>query len=190
MKANPMSYEDPSGQVYTSMDGVGVKQQRSERRPDPPPKRRRKHPKEYVYSTLAQVDHDDGSYVLVGSHTLDVLRLLLAFLLDNGLWKHGLTFLTDGQKTLQGAILRAFCWWGNVRLILDWYHLDKKGKEELKNSGLKELGENRGARYLSLVGLGCVAYLEGHQERTGLRLGEDSICNVSPEIIRNFCTPA
>ncbi len=131
MKTNPVSYEDPSSQAYTSIDGVGVKQQRTERRLEPPPKRRGKHPKEYVYTTVAQVDHDDGSYVLVGSHTRGVLRLLLAFLLDNGLWKQGLTFLTDGQKTLQGAILRAFAWWGNVQLILDWYHLDKKCKEEL-----------------------------------------------------------
>jgi hypothetical protein len=131
MATNPVSYEDPSRQVYASMDGVGVKQQRAERRPDPPPKRGRKHPKEYVYTTLAQVDHDDGSYVLVGSHTRGVLRLLLAFLLDNGMWKQGLTFLTDGQKTLQGAIVRAFSWWGNRQLILDWYHLDEKCKESL-----------------------------------------------------------
>ena len=148
MRNNPVSYEDPSSQVYTSIDGVGVKKQRAERRPDPPPKRRRKHPKEYVYTTLAQVDHEDGSYVLVGSHTVGVLRLLLAFLLDNGLWKHGLTFLTDGQKTLQAAILCAFSWWGNVQLILDWYHLEKRCKEvlslamkgrEIRNATLEKL---------------------------------------------------
>jgi len=148
MRANPVSYEDPSSQVYPSMDGVGVKQQRGERRLDPPPKRRSKHPKEYVYTTLAQVDHNDGSYVLVGSHTVGVLRLLLAFLLDTGLWKHGLTFLTDGQKTLQGAIGRAFSWWGNVQLVLDWYHLDEKCKEslslamkgrEVRNTALEQL---------------------------------------------------
>jgi len=131
MRTNPVSYEDPSSQVYTSMDDVGVKQQKAERDKKPPPKRRRKHPKEYVETTVAQVDHDDGSYVLVGSHMGGVLRLLLAFLLDNGLWKHGLTFLTDGQKTLQGAILRAFSWWGKVSLLLDWYHLEKKCKEQL-----------------------------------------------------------
>ena len=108
MADNPVSYEDPSSQVYAAIDGVGVKKQKEQRQPDPPPKRPRKHPKEYVYTTLAQVDHDEGSYVLVGSHTVGVLRLLLAFLLDNGLWQQGLTFLTDGQKTLQGAILRAF----------------------------------------------------------------------------------
>ena len=74
--------------------------------------------------------------------------LRIAFLLDNGLWKQGLTFLTDGQKTLQGAIVRAFSWWKEVRLILDWYHLDKKCKEELsramtgrdvRNTALQEL---------------------------------------------------
>ena len=148
MQANPVGYEDPASQVYPSIDGVGVKQQRTERRPDPPPKRRSKHPKEYVYTTVAQVDHDEGSYVLVGAHTRGVLRLLLAFLLDNGLWKQGLTFLTDGQKTLQGAIVRAFSWWKEVRLILDWYHLDKKCKEELsrmmtgrdvRNTALEEM---------------------------------------------------
>ena len=131
MADNPVAYEDPSSQVYTAIDGVGVKKQKEVRCPDPPPKRRRKHPKEYVYTTLAQVDHDDESYVLVGTHTVGVLRLLLAFLLDNGLWQQGLTFLTDGQKTLQGPILRAFSWWGKVQLILDWYHLDKKCKEQL-----------------------------------------------------------
>ena len=148
MTHNPVPYEDPSSQVYTSMDGVGVKQQRAERRPAPPPKRRRKHPKEYVYTELAQVEHEDSSYVLVGSHMRGVLRLLLALLLANGWWKQGLTFLTDGQKTLQQAILRAFSWWGNVQLILDWYHLEKKCKEQLslamkgrdlRNAALQEL---------------------------------------------------
>jgi hypothetical protein len=148
MQTNPVAYEEPSSQVYTAMDGVGVKQQRGERRPEPPPKRRRKHPKEYTYTTLAQVDHDDGSYVLVGSHPVGVLHLLLAVLLENGLWKQGLTFLTDGQKTLQGAILRAFSWWGKVQLILDWYHLEEKCKEvlslamkgrELRNAALQEV---------------------------------------------------
>jgi hypothetical protein len=134
MQTNPVAYEDPSHQVYTSIDGVGVKQQRGERRSEPPPKRRGKHPKEYVYTTVAQVDHDEGSYVLVGAHTLGVLRLLLAFLLDNGLWKQGLTFLTDGQKTLQSALLRAFSWWGKGHLLLDWYHLDKKCQEELSRA--------------------------------------------------------
>lgn len=84
----------------------------------------------------------------MGSHTVGVLRLLLAFLLDNGMWKQGLTFLTDGQKSLQGAILRAFSWWGKVQLILDWYHLDEKCKEvlslamkgrELRNGALEQL---------------------------------------------------
>jgi hypothetical protein len=148
METNPVSYEDPSRQVYTSMDDVGVKQQKAEREKAPPPKQRGKHPKAYVETTVAQVDHDDGSYVLVGAHVVGVLRLLLAFLLDNGLWKYGLTFLTDGQKTLQGAILQAFSWWGNVHLILDWYHLDKKCQEELsrmmtgrevRNAALQEM---------------------------------------------------
>jgi len=56
----------------------------------------------------ARRSSEDLSSTHISAHRPDwIRRLLLAFLLDHGLWKQGLTFLTDGQKTLQGAILRA-----------------------------------------------------------------------------------
>lgn len=130
MTANPVPYEAPASQVYVAVDLVGVKQQKAHRPPaSTAPPNPTKHPQSYT--TIAQVKNDGFSYVLAGKGVVGVLRLLLALLLNNGLWNEGLIFLTDGQKSLQAAILNAFCWWGTLRLILDWYHLEKKCKEGL-----------------------------------------------------------
>ena len=149
MADNPVPYEAPSSQVYATIDGVGVKRQREQRRKEVPKERKKKkEKKQYAYTTIAHVEHDEASYVLAGKGTVEVLRMLLALLLHNGLWQEGLIFLADGQKTLQAAILRAFSWWGDIQLILDWYHLEKKCKEglslamkgrDLRNSALKEV---------------------------------------------------
>lgn len=132
MAQNPVPYEAPDTEVYVTLDDVGVKQQKphrlstSKNRPQSP-----KAKKQHTYTTTAHVENEDFSYVLAGKGIVCVLRLLLALLLNNCLWCHGLIFLTDGQKSLQEAILRAFSWWKNTRLILDWYHLDKRCKEGL-----------------------------------------------------------
>ena len=130
MAANPVPYETPARQVYVAVDLVGVNPQKEHRPPastTPSPTAKKAH----TYTTIAQVRNDNFSYVLAGKGVVGVLRLLLALLLHNGLWNEGLIFLTDGQKTLQAAILNAFGWWGSLRLILDWYHLEKKCKESL-----------------------------------------------------------
>ncbi len=147
-EANPVPYEAPATQVYVAIDAVGVKEQKGQRDRKAPPQRGRKHPKQYVHTTVAKVEHDEGSYVLVHAHTVGLLRLLVAFLLHHGLEQQGLVFLLDGQRTLQAAILRAFAWWPSVQLILDWYHLEKKSQEllslamkgrEQRNATLAEL---------------------------------------------------
>jgi hypothetical protein len=130
MTANPVPYEVPSSQVYVALDDVRVKQQKAHREPRPrvcPEKAKQ----QYADTTIAHVEHDEASYVLAGKGVVGVLRLLLALLLNNALWNEGLIFLTDGQKTLQAAIVRAFSWWGSLQLILDWYHLEKHCKEGL-----------------------------------------------------------
>jgi hypothetical protein len=130
MAKNPVPYESPSSQVYVTMDDVGVKEQKAHREPackDRP----RKTKKQHTYTTIAHVENDEAVYVLAGKGVVGVLRVVLALLLNNGLWNEGLIFLTDGQKTLQAAILRAFSWWGSLQLILDWYHLEKRCKEGL-----------------------------------------------------------
>lgn len=134
MGANPVPYEEPSTQTYVTIDEVGVKRQEAHRCPAPAPDpeaKKEKKKKKYVYTPLAHVEHDEASYVCVGSNVVGVLRMVLALLLHNRLGTQGLIFLTDGQKTLQAAILCAFSWWGSLQLILDWYHLEKRCKEVL-----------------------------------------------------------
>jgi hypothetical protein len=130
MAANPVPYEAPESQVYIAIDDVGVKQQKAHRQPAAED-RSKKAKKQHTYTTIAHVENDEAVYVLAGKGVVGLLRMLLALLLHNCLWNEGLIFLTDGQKTLQAAILRAFSWWGSLQLILDWYHLEKRCKEGL-----------------------------------------------------------
>lgn len=134
MAANPVPYEAPSSQVYVALDPVGVKRQKAQRCKEAPKERKRKEKKQYAYTTIAHVEHDEACYVLAGKGGVEVLRWLVALLLHNGLGAEGLTFLMDGQKTLISSILHRFSWWGSLQLILDWYHLEKKCKELLSRA--------------------------------------------------------
>jgi hypothetical protein len=60
-----------------------------------------------------------------------VLRFVLAFLLHNDLLTGRVHFFTDGYKSLQNTIVAFFAWHPGVRLLLDWYHVVKKFKEDL-----------------------------------------------------------
>ncbi|MBU2431840.1 MAG: hypothetical protein KKH99_14190 [Proteobacteria bacterium] len=80
---------------------------------------------------MAHIHREEGSYVVNGENTVDVLRIIIGFLLNNDLLKYRLQFFVDGQKTLQAAILSAFSWFANIGLILDWYHLEEKCKMQL-----------------------------------------------------------
>lgn len=122
-------YEDPRITVNVSIDDVGVKKQKENgRNPD----KNRKEKREYVHNTIAHVEKGNNRYILNGSSSEQVLKLLLAFLLHNGLLNgHNLLFFVDGARSLQAAILTMFQWLPHVRIILDWYHLKKKCEYEL-----------------------------------------------------------
>ena len=80
---------------------------------------------------MAHIAHADTSYIINGQGAVRVLRLVLAFLLHNHLLSHNLIFFVDGYKTLYTAILSAFSWLPSFQIILDWYHLEKRCKEQL-----------------------------------------------------------
>jgi len=40
-------------------------------------------------------------------------------------------FFTDGHKVLNDVIFKYFYWYKNIGIILDWFHLEKKCKEQL-----------------------------------------------------------
>jgi hypothetical protein len=126
MLQNPVPYEKPADSVQVSIDPVGVKKQKEKR--DGQPKEQKR---EMVYQTVAHLHQGDRSYTLNGRGVWTVLRLILAFVLHNGLLKYNLLFLVDGQRSLNTSILALFAWFGPLQLILDWYHLEEKCKQLL-----------------------------------------------------------
>ena len=61
---------------------------------------------------------------------MDAIHLLIGFLLSNGLSGKQLVFFADGARDLHNAIGSMFSW-ALYKIILDWYHLEKKCKEQL-----------------------------------------------------------
>jgi Uncharacterised protein family (UPF0236) len=127
--SNPVPYENPENSTEISIDDVNVKKQ-EEFRPGGIKSERGK--RKYIHNTIAHISKADaGKYVLNGPGTKNVLRLLTAFLIYNGLTGDRIQFFTDGHKVLNESILKCFGWYKNIGIILDWYHLEKKCKEQL-----------------------------------------------------------
>lgn len=142
MSTNPVGYEEPSDTVNISLDDVVVKKQKAQRtrkqgeqRSSPPESGQHERSdvdtRKYVHNTVAHIQHEAHSYSVNGPSVVVVLRFILGYLLKNHLLSYRLQFFVDGQKTLQAAILRAFSWFKNIGLILDWYHLDDKCRRQL-----------------------------------------------------------
>lgn len=142
---NPVYYEDPEKTVNISIDDVNVKKQEETRaRKDNSEERRRK----FVHNTVVHIGKGQESYTLNGYGMKTVLNYLIAFLFNNGLTGNRFQFFTDGHTTLNKAIINSFSWYKNLGIILDWYHLEKKCKEqlsmalkgrEIRNQVLKQL---------------------------------------------------
>ena len=125
---NPVCYEDPENTVSVFIDDVNVKRQEESRQKG---RRSEEGKRKYVHNTIAHVSKGDGNYTLNGYGIRTVLCFLTAFIFNNGLIGNRLQFFTDGHKTLNEAILKSFNWFKNIGIILDWYHLEKKCKEQL-----------------------------------------------------------
>jgi len=130
MADNPVPYEEPAHSTNVSLDDVGVKRQKATRKDTQESAQERK----YVHNTIAHIAHASASYIISGHGVVNVLRLVLAFLLHNQLLQYNLLFFVDGQRTLYTAILCAFTWLKSIQIILDWYHLEKRCKEQLSSA--------------------------------------------------------
>lgn len=126
---NPVPYEDPEHSTEISIDDVNVKKQ-EEFRPGGVKSERGK--RKYIHNTIAHISKAHaGKYVLNGPGTKNVLLFLTAFLFHNDLTDDRIQFFTDGHKILNDSIFKWFSWCKNIGVILDWYHLEKKCKEQL-----------------------------------------------------------
>jgi hypothetical protein len=133
VEQNPVRYEQPAESINISIDDVVVKKQKLHRtrRDDEHEIVEEGERRKYVHNTVAHLQQQEQSYCITGQGVPTVLRILLGYLLTNALLGDRLQFFVDGQKTLQAAILRAFAWFSNLGMILDWYHLEDKCQRQL-----------------------------------------------------------
>jgi hypothetical protein len=125
---NPVGYEDPTTTTNIAIDDVNVKRQNPSR---PTERDNEEQKNKYAHNTIAHVENGEKKYTLNGENTKSVLFFIMAFCFSNNLIGLRLQFFTDGHTFLNKAILKAFSWYGNIGIILDWYHLRKKCKEKL-----------------------------------------------------------
>ena len=131
--ANPVCYEEPEDTVNVSIDDVNTKRQAGTR---PEGGSVEKGKRKYVHNTVAVVSKGDQSYILNGYGTRTVFCYLIAFLFNNSLIGRRIQSHTDGHTFLNAVIIKCFAWYANIGIILDWYHLVKKCKEQL-SMGMK-----------------------------------------------------
>lgn len=118
-------YESPDHSVNISVDDVCVKRQSGKRPKEGDPGQPKR-----VNNTVIHVQNAEGDYILNSSSLPGALKLLVGLLLHCGLLGRQLVFFTDGARDIQGAIPKWFHF-ANFKVILDWYHLKKKCKEQL-----------------------------------------------------------
>jgi hypothetical protein len=137
-------HEDPVSCTTVAIDDIQVKKQKGHRqRPAAPPTepvvRETAAPsgassatqRPQVAHTVARLERGQQRFTFTGTGVLQVLRFVLAFLLHNDLRTGRVHFFTDGYKSLQNPLVAFFAWHPGVRLLLDWYHVVKKFKEDL-----------------------------------------------------------
>jgi hypothetical protein len=149
------AYEKAGQCVYVHIDDVGVKEQKQHRdkkdvakEPDVNQKDATKDKRPTVQNTVARIEHTGKGFTLTGRSVAEILTFVLAFLLNNALLRLNIKVCTDGQRCLQDAIVSFFSWHRHLSLLLDWFHLVKKFKEdlslackgrEIRNRHLKQL---------------------------------------------------
>ena len=132
------TYEPAVHCVYLHLDDVGVKEQKPHRNkpgaaqePITDQNDTAKGNRPTVQNTVAHIQNANQSFTLTGRSVAEVLRFVLGFLLNNALLGLNLKVCIDGQRSLQDAILRFFSWHPHLTLLLDWFHVVKKFKEDL-----------------------------------------------------------
>jgi len=125
------TFENPASvKANISVDDVLCKKQKESGRKKGSPSKKKK---EWAKNTVAHIQSGKGETYTVTTATIaQMMIVVLAFLLSNGLiFLPGLAvFFTDGAQDLLSAIQKVFAFLP-FKIILDWYHLDKKCQQRL-----------------------------------------------------------
>jgi len=118
-------YESPDTSLNISIDDVGVKRQ-AETRPKPEEDNQAKR----VNNTVVHIQSEQGNYILNAANLTRVLKMLIGFLLHLGLMGRQIVIFADGARDIHSAVYKMLGFL-RIKVILDWYHLEKKCKEQL-----------------------------------------------------------
>ena len=119
-----------SGCCYISIDDIGVRYQKPER------KGKCRKNRSFIENTVIHVQAGDGQYTLTAIGMDKAFKLLVAFLLENRLMEdRRLVFFSDGATCIRDYIGKYFGFRQHA-IILDWLHLKKKCTEFL-SMGIK-----------------------------------------------------
>jgi hypothetical protein len=118
-------YEDPADCVNISIDDVCVKRQ-SEMRPRDEAKEQPKR----VNNTVIHIQHGGREHLLNAESVPGAIKMLIGLLLNSRLAAKELVFFTDGARDIHAWVVKLFAF-ANFKIILDWYHLSKKCREQL-----------------------------------------------------------
>ena len=123
---NASDYEMPGKAVSISVDGIYVKRQTECR----PRSKQKEEQLKRVNNTVVHIEKDENRFVLNSGTVIEAFEQLASFLLHNNLLEKQLSFFVDGARDINNMIYNMF---GklNIKIILDWYHLEKKCLEQL-----------------------------------------------------------
>jgi hypothetical protein len=166
---NAADYENPAETVNVSLDDVCVKRQTETRPGD-----KENQPKR-VDNTVLHIQVNCSSYILNATSILDGLKLLIGFLLLNGLMKKQIVIFADGARNIHAAVTKMLSF-ANCKIILDWFHLKKKCQEQLSMAlkGSKIRNEFLDGGFLSCLWFGNI---DGAIKR---------LQNIDPKKVKNF----
>ena len=128
--------EGPGKCCYISVDDIGVRFQKPER------KGKCKKGRSFIENTVIHIQAEGKQYTLTAIGMDKAFKLLVAFLLENRLMEdYRLVFFSDGATCIRDNIEKYFGF-RQYTIILDWLHLRKKCTEFL-SMGIKGMKDEK-----------------------------------------------
>ena len=179
--------EGPGKCCYISVDDIGVRFQKPER------KGKCKKGRSFIENTVIHIQAEGKQYTLTAIGMDKAFKLLVAFLLENRLMEdYRLVFFSDGATCIRDTIEKYFGF-RQYTIILDWLHLEKKCNEFLSMGikGSKDEKQRIKKELASILWTGrhqnAICYLESlkkSQVRNAVKIEElkDYIRRKSPNL--------
>ena len=126
--------KDSADVVYISIDAVYVDKQSATRKTANRDDTRCVIEKEKRIGHMnIKVEAEQGKYYITSTDTDEAFRELIAVIMNNGLYRKYMIFMTDGEDAIHKKI-EEYCGMWKHHFELDWIHLDHKCYDRLSNA--------------------------------------------------------